>query len=52
MERTLISWNFPNMVTIPLMAAVGFIVFAAAWQLLRRTPLLNGGSDTSNQGGF
>lgn len=53
MERTLISWNFPNMVTVPLMAAVGFIVFAVVWQLAQRAiPALAGGNAPDNQGGF
>ncbi|HEY1881105.1 MAG TPA: hypothetical protein VGG68_14355 [Caulobacteraceae bacterium] len=36
MERTLISWNLPNLITIPLMSAIGFLVVAAAWQLIGR----------------
>lgn len=36
MERTLISWNFPNLVTIPLMAFAGFLVAALVWQGVMR----------------
>lgn len=32
MDRTLISWSVPNMITIWLMLAIGFIVFAFASQ--------------------
>jgi len=28
MDRTLISWNVPNVVTIWLMLAIGFLIFA------------------------
>jgi hypothetical protein len=34
LERTLISWNLPNMITIPLMAAIGFLAVAVVWQLI------------------
>lgn len=33
MERTLISWNVPNLITIPLMAFAGFLVLAIAYQV-------------------
>lgn len=36
MDRTLISWNVPNMITVPLMAGIGFLVVALAWQLFCR----------------
>lgn len=35
MERTLIAWNLPNMITIPLMAAIGFVAAGLIWQLVR-----------------
>lgn len=31
-ERSIISWNVPNLVTVPLMAFAGFLVLAAIWQ--------------------
>lgn len=36
MDRTLIAWNVPNMVTIPLMAFIGFLVVGTIWQLFMR----------------
>lgn len=35
MERTIIAWNLPNMITIPLMAAVGFLIAGIVWQLAK-----------------
>ena len=34
MERTLIAWNVPNMITVPLMAAVGFLLLGLISQLV------------------
>lgn len=42
MDRTLISWNVPNMITVPLMAGLGFLIVAVAWQVIR--PRLPGAS--------
>lgn len=39
MERTLISWNFPNMITIPLMAGLGFLILGTAWQLFKKAQM-------------
>lgn len=50
MERTIISWNVPNMVTIPIMAAIGFLVFAVAWQLGKRALAAQSGGSSS--GGY
>jgi len=36
LDRTLISWNVPNIVTVWLMAAVGFLAFGLVWQLVRQ----------------
>jgi len=36
LERTLISWNVANLITIPLMAALGFVLIATVYQLARR----------------
>jgi len=33
MERTLISWNVPNLVTINLMAWLGFLLLVVLMQL-------------------
>ncbi len=33
MERTLISWNVPNLITIPLMAFAGFLLLSLVWQV-------------------
>lgn len=32
MERTLISWNVPNLITIPLMAFLGFLLISLIYQ--------------------
>ena len=47
MDRTLISWNIPNWITIMLMAAGGYAILAVAKQLF-----VKGGATTSNGGGF
>ena len=36
MNETIISWNFPNWVTIVLMAAVGFLILAAIAQAFHK----------------
>lgn len=36
MERTLISWNVPNLITIPLMAFAGFLLLSLVWQFAGR----------------
>jgi hypothetical protein len=36
LERTLISWNVPNLITIPLMAFAGFLLLAVIWQMAQR----------------
>ena len=39
MERTMIAWNFPNWITVLLMAAAGYLVLALVSQLvLHRGP--------------
>jgi hypothetical protein len=37
MDRVLISWNVPNMITIPLMAALGYFAAALIAQLFMRS---------------
>ena len=36
MERTLISWNLPNWITIVLMAALGYALLGGVAQLVMR----------------
>jgi hypothetical protein len=37
MDRTYIAWNFPNMITVPLMALIMWLVIATIWQLVRKS---------------
>jgi hypothetical protein len=39
MERTLISFNVPNLITVPLMAFGGFLIAALVWQFAQRAGL-------------
>lgn len=52
MDRTLISFNIPNLITIPLMAFLGFLAVGLVWQLAQRSVpgLAGSGDDTS--GGY
>lgn len=36
MDRTLISWNLPNWITVVLMTAVGFLVVGTVAMLVQR----------------
>jgi hypothetical protein len=36
MERTLISWNLPNWITITIMAAASYAILGAVSQLLKQ----------------
>jgi hypothetical protein len=36
MERTIISWNLPNWITVLIMAAAGYAVLAFGAQMLKR----------------
>lgn len=36
MERTLISWNLPNMITIPIMAILGWFLLGLVWQIAKK----------------
>jgi hypothetical protein len=40
MERTMISWNLPNWITVMLMAAAGYAVLGAIRQVMIKS---NGG---------
>lgn len=35
MEHNMITWNFPNWITVVLMVALGYLVIALAAQLVR-----------------
>ncbi len=49
MDRTLISFNVPNLITIPLMAFLGFLALALIWQLAQKAvPGLAGLGDDSD----
>lgn len=51
MERTLISWNLPNLITVPLMAAIGFLVAGVLYQLFLKWQG-NQAQASSNTGSF
>jgi hypothetical protein len=36
-ERVLISWNVPNLITIPLMAFAGFLLLSIIYQMVLRS---------------
>lgn len=36
MERSLISFNVPNLITVPIMAFGGFLLAALVWQAAQR----------------
>ena len=42
MERTLISWNLPNWITVVLMAALGYAVLGGVAQLVKRNSASDG----------
>lgn len=50
MERTLISWNIPNMITIPIMAILGWFLLGLIWQVAKKSVM--GSGDTSTEGGY
>ena len=43
MERTLISWNLPNWITVVLMAALGYAALGGVVQLVKRKDAASGG---------
>lgn len=49
MERTLIAWNIPNLITVPLMAILGWFILGLIWQLVKKgvSP-----SQASTDGGY
>lgn len=36
MDRTLIAFNIPNLITIPVMAVLGWLLFGLAWQIVKK----------------
>lgn len=48
MDRTLISWNIPNWITVMLMAAAGYAVLAVVKNLF----IKGGATQASGAGGF
>lgn len=48
MERSLISWNLPNLITVPLMAILGWFLLAIVWQIAMRG--MNFGKTDANAG--
>ena len=50
MERTLISWNIPNLITVPLMAFVAFLVVGVVYQLVVK--VVAGNQTASTASGF
>lgn len=52
MERTLISFNVPNLITIPLMAFLGFLLVAIVWQMVQRATGNTGDGNGGGQGGY
>lgn len=51
MDRTLISFNVPNLITIPLMAFLGFLLAAVVWQFVRKSGIVPPGmmADTGDE---
>lgn len=53
MDRTLISFNVPNLITIPIMAFLGFLLIATVWQLAQRAaPGLAARAANATGGGY
>lgn len=52
MERTIISFNLPNLITIPLMAFLGFLVVGLIWQVAQRAMGQSDDASASTAGGY
>lgn len=53
MDRTLISFNVPNLITVPLMAFLGFLAVALVWQFVRKSaPAAFGNGAPADGGGY
>lgn len=50
MERTIISWNIPNIITIWLMAAIGFLVVGIGSQFVLKH--FGGDAPANNSTGY
>jgi hypothetical protein len=50
MERTIISWSVPNLITIWLMLAIGFLALSLGVQFAMRFGAGNG--PANNSGGY
>lgn len=51
MKGTLISWNMPNMITVPAMSFLGFILTALIFQLVMKFTR-NGAGNNAGAGGY
>lgn len=51
MERSLISWNLPNLITIPAMAILGWLLIVVFWQLAMRGFGSTGNGETASTAG-
>lgn len=51
MDRTIISWNIPNMITIWLMLIGLVLLYAVGAQVAVRAGWAGGGSTTANNSG-
>lgn len=51
MDRTYVSFNLPNLITIPIMAVLGWFVLGLIWQLVKKGVGSNP-SDNSAVGGY
>jgi hypothetical protein len=49
MERTMLSWNIPNWITVFLMAAAGYAILGALRQVTMKA---NGGGVAPSLGGY
>lgn len=49
MEKTLISWSVPNMITIWLMLAIGFLVLSIGTQAIKNWGI---SGPSNNSGGY
>lgn len=48
MEKTLISFNIPNFITVNLMVWLAFFAFIAIWQVTGKRSALAGGGDAGD----
>jgi len=51
MERSLITWSIPNMVTVWLMFAGGLIVYAVVAQVFKHAGIGPGASEAETEAG-